>query len=85
MNGVEQVREALSRGFPEATIEVWSFSPTHEGDHVEARIVSALFCGKTLVDRHRMVYAALGDAFTGTVHALTFRALTPQENNEEPQ
>jgi len=52
------------------------------GDHFEMIVVSKRFEGASLVDRHRAVYAALGDAMKGPVHALTIRALTPAERDE---
>ena len=52
------------------------------GDHFEVVVVSDRFQGATMVARHRMVYAALGDAMKGPVHALTIRALTPAERDE---
>lgn len=80
MTGVQRVRDALVRAFPGDLVEVRDFSG--QTDHVEARIVSPTFEGKSLIERHRLVYAALGDAFAGPVHALSFRALTPSEAKE---
>jgi len=50
-----------------------------DGRHFEALIVSAAFAGKTRVQRHQLVYAALGDRMREAVHALSMRTLTPQE------
>lgn len=52
---------------------------TGGGDHWEAVFVSEAFAGKTLIARHRAVYAALGELMHGPIHALTFKALTPDE------
>jgi stress-induced morphogen len=43
-------------------------------------VVSAAFEGKARLQRHRMVYAALGDRMREKVHALSMRTLTPQEH-----
>ena len=51
----------------------------HGGGHFEVHIVAGCFAGKSLIARHRMVHAALGDAFKDTIHALSIRAETPQE------
>ena len=51
------------------------------GDHFEVVVVSDRFEGASIVARHRMVYAALGDAMKGPVHALTIRAMTPVERD----
>jgi BolA protein len=42
-------------------------------------IKSEKFVGKNLVQRHRMVYDALGDLMQTDIHALSIRALTPNE------
>ena len=53
---------------------------TGTDDHLEARVVSAAFEGKTPVERHRMVYAPLRDWIDDdTVHALAVKAWTPQQ------
>ena len=48
--------------------------------HFEALIVSPEFAGKRPVARHQMVYAALGDRMRADIHALSIRALTPDEH-----
>jgi stress-induced morphogen len=52
---------------------------TGGGDHWEAVFVSDAFAGKSLIARHRAVYAALGELMHGPIHALTFKALTHDE------
>ena len=47
------------------------------GRHYRVRIVSGLFAGKTRVQRHRMVYAALAEEMGGAIHALALTTLTP--------
>jgi acid stress-induced BolA-like protein IbaG/YrbA len=51
-----------------------------DGRHFEARVVSAAFEGKSRIERHRMVYAALGDRMRERVHALSIQTLTPEEH-----
>lgn len=50
-----------------------------DGSHFEAVIVSTGFEGKSLLQRHRMVYATLGDAMQSAIHALTMKTLTPDQ------
>ncbi len=50
-----------------------------DGQHFEAVIVSAAFQGKSRVQRHQLVYAALGDRMREEVHALSMKTLTPGE------
>jgi BolA protein len=49
------------------------------GGHFEVLIVSAAFDGLALLDRHRLVYAALGEMMGGEIHALGLKTLTPAE------
>jgi acid stress-induced BolA-like protein IbaG/YrbA len=51
-----------------------------DGQHFEALIVSPAFEGKSRVQRHQLVYAALGDRMRAEVHALSMRTLTPDEH-----
>lgn len=50
-----------------------------DGHHWEAVIVSTAFDGKSRVQRHQLVYAALGDRMREEIHALSMRTLTPDE------
>lgn len=50
-----------------------------DGHHFEAVIVCDAFAGKTMVQQHQMVYAALGDKMKQDIHALSMRTLTPEE------
>jgi len=47
-------------------------------DHLEATVVASAFVGKSRVQMHQMVYAALGELMSGPVHALKLRTLTPE-------
>lgn len=46
-------------------------------DHYRAVIVSPTFEGKTLIEQHQAVYAALGELMDGPVHALSLVTATP--------
>ncbi|HWU98883.1 MAG TPA: BolA family protein [Oxalicibacterium sp.] len=50
-----------------------------DGSHFEAVIVSSAFAGKRLIQRHQLVYAALGDRMKAEIHALSMKTLTPEE------
>ena len=50
-----------------------------DGQHFNAVIVSAAFSGKRLIQRHQLVYAALGDRMREEIHALSMKTLTPEE------
>ena len=50
-----------------------------DGAHFQAVIVSTAFTGKSRVQRHQIVYAALGDRMREEIHALSMQTLTPAE------
>lgn len=73
----QELEQRLTAAFPAAQVTVSDL--TGGGDHFSATIVTEAFTGKTLIDRHRMVYAALGDAMKGDIHALALTTRTPDE------
>ena len=73
----EKIRSLVEAGLPGATAEVRDM--TGSGDHFELIVVAQAFEGKGPVDRHRMVYATLGTAVGGEIHALSLSTLTPVE------
>ena len=50
-----------------------------DGQHFTAVIVSPAFAGKRPIQRHQIVYAALGDRMREEIHALSMKTLTPEE------
>ncbi len=50
-----------------------------DGRHFDALVVTAAFEGKSRVQRHQLVYRALGERMRAQVHALSIKALTPAE------
>lgn len=53
------------------------------GGHFRVTVVSSRFEGKSLVARHRMVYAALASEMQHAIHALTLTTLTPGQHRSE--
>jgi BolA family transcriptional regulator, general stress-responsive regulator len=49
------------------------------GGHLSAKIVADAFVGKSTVQRHRAVYALVGDLMPHTIHALSLTTETPDE------
>lgn len=77
MNPTE-IRQQIESSIGGAAAEVRDYTGT--GDHFEVRVVADVFEGKTLLERHQMVYAALGAAVDGqTIHALALKTLTPAQ------
>ena len=70
----EQLKTWIETGFDNAQVSVEG-----DGHHFEAVIVAAEFEGKSRIQRHQLVYAALGDKMKAEVHALSMKTLTPAE------
>ena len=49
------------------------------GGHYQALIISNNFENKSLVERHQMVYRALGDLMTNEIHAFSMKTMTENE------
>ncbi len=65
------IREAL----PDAQVSIQDLRG--DGDHYAAHIVSAEFRGKSRVQQHQLVYAALRGKMGGELHALALQTATP--------
>lgn len=83
-----QIEEILEKKFHPVRLVVTDDSHHHAGHnpqaahgntHFSIEIVSKEFSARTLVERHRMVYAALSEGLKGNIHALAIRALSPEE------
>ncbi len=73
----DEIARLIQQGLPGARVQVRD--EVGDGNHFRAVVVAPQFEGKTLVARHQLVYAALGDAMRERIHALSIRALTPGE------
>jgi stress-induced morphogen len=65
------IREAL----PDATVTIEDLRG--DGDHYSARVVSEAFRGKSRIQQHQMVYAALGGRMGNELHALMLQTAPP--------
>ncbi len=80
------IREKLTALEPQS-IELLDESGLHAGhpgaagggSHFRLAIASPHFQGKSMQERHRMVYSALGTLMGSRIHALAIRAMTPDE------
>ncbi|HEV8097404.1 MAG TPA: BolA family protein [Burkholderiales bacterium] len=70
----ESVKAGIQAGLACEHIEV-----AGDGQHFQALIVSPEFEGRSRVQRHQLVYAALGERMREEIHALSMKTLTPQE------
>jgi len=81
------IQEALEQAFSPVEIMVKDQSHLHAGHagardgkgHFEVTIVAAAFAGKSRVQRHRMVFEALGAIMQNEIHALRIKAFSPAE------
>ena len=71
------IRTLIQAALPDAHVAVTD--TTGGGDHWSATVVAAAFKGKTMIERHRTVYAALGNLMRGEIHALALDTSTPEE------
>ncbi len=77
MNPVE-IEALLEAHLPDCSASVRSA----DNVHYEALVVSPAFTGKRALQRHQMVYEVLGERMGGAIHALSIRALTPEEQGQ---
>ena len=73
----DDISARIRTALPDAEVRV--VDTTGGGDHFSATVVSSAFADKGLIDRHRLVYAALGEAMRGPIHALALTTETPEE------
>ena len=70
----ESIKSGIEAGLACDRVEVIG-----DGQHFQALIVSSAFEGKSRVQRHQLVYRALGDRMREEIHALSMQTLTPAE------
>jgi acid stress-induced BolA-like protein IbaG/YrbA len=70
----DDIKRYIAAGLPCDRIEV-----TGDGAHFEAVIVSAEFCGLSMVRQHQRVYQVLGDRMREEIHALSMKTYTPED------
>jgi acid stress-induced BolA-like protein IbaG/YrbA len=70
----DQIKGWIEGGLPCEHVEVRG-----DGQHFEAVIVSAAFGGKSRVQQHQLVYAALGSRMRADIHALSMQTYTPED------
>ena len=70
----ESVKHGIEAGLACEHVEV-----VGDGQHFQALVVSAEFTGRSRVQRHQLVYAALGERMREEIHALSMQTFTPDE------
>ena len=74
----EEIERMLREAFPDATIRIQDLAG--DGDHYAATVISEAFRGKSKVQQHQMVYAALKGKMGGELHALALTTGVPDDN-----
>ena len=72
---VEAVQSMIQNAFPGGQVVVSDMTGT--SDHFEVEVVSELFEGKSRLDQHKMIHAAVGDHLGAAIHALKIKTRTP--------
>lgn len=84
---VALIRERLQTALSPQSLDIQDDSARHAGHsgarggggHFHVVIVADVFRGKPLLERHRMVYGALGSMMSSEIHALSIGAYSPEE------
>ena len=74
-----EIETLITEALPDCSATVTSDDLTH----YEAVVVSSAFAGKRRLQRHQLIYGALGERVGREIHALSIRALTPEEVSEQ--
>jgi len=69
------IEKMIKEALPDAEIVIEDLRG--DGDHYAAKIVSGAFAGKSRVQQHQMVYAALKGKMGGELHALALQTEAP--------
>jgi len=85
---IAMIRERLNLALAPTSLEIADQSHLHAGHagaksgrgHFDVTIVSADFEDKSLIQRHRAIYNALGGLMESDIHALSISAQTPAES-----
>ncbi len=77
MISAQKIQSLVEAALPGSQVQAEDTTGTH--DHFQMIVVSPAFEGKGMVERHRMIYAILGAAVGGAIHALSLKTLTPSE------
>ncbi|XP_068107721.1 bolA-like protein 1 [Hyperolius riggenbachi] len=83
------IRSKLTQSLEPCHLQVLNESHMHavppgSETHFKVVVVSDVFNGKSLIQRHRLVNDLLKEELAGPVHALSIQAKTPEQWNENP-
>ena len=70
-----EIEALIKAALPDAQVKIDDLAG--DGDHYAAIVVSEMFRGKSRVQQHQLVYAALRGRMGGELHALALQTSTP--------
>lgn len=70
-----EIERRIKVAIPDAEVEIRDLAG--DGDHYAATVISSAFRGKSRVQQHQLVYAALGGDMGGALHALALQTSAP--------
>jgi BolA protein len=84
---LSEIKQRLEEAFEPETLGVEDESYLHEGHegakdgrgHFRVLIIAHAFTDKSMLERHRMVYRAMGEMMRTDIHALSIDAWSPEE------
>lgn len=74
--GANEIENLIKQALPDAQVTIRDLAG--DGDHYAAEVVSIEFAGKSRVQQHQLVYAALQGKMGGELHALALQTSAPQ-------
>lgn len=72
-----EIERLIKDAFPDAVVEIRDLAG--DGNHYAANVVTSAFAGKSRVQQHQMIYAALKGKMGGDLHALALQTSAPKE------
>lgn len=86
MDRIKAIKERLTTKLQPVQLDIVDESHLHAGHsghggagHFAVTIISEAFNGKSLIERHRMVYLAVDDLMKIEIHALSIKAISTDE------
>lgn len=73
----EQIKQLICAGIPDAQVTIRDLAG--DGDHYAAKIIAESFRGKSRLQQHQMVYAALKGHMGDSLHALAVQTSAPEK------
>ncbi len=71
------IERFIKEAIPGAVVEIRDLAG--DGDHYAAHVIAAAFKGRSRIQQHQMVYAALNGRMGGELHALALQTSIPEE------